>query len=212
VRAVVLTHSGGTFCAGADLSEARVGSMATGARQLLGLLAAIVELPKPVVARVTGHVRAGGTGLVGACDVAIAGPRATFAFSESRIGLAPAVISLTTAARLTDRALGRYYLTGESFGPAEAARIGLVTVAVTDEDGVDAAVAEVAGALLLASPQGLRESKHIATAGLRQRIAADGDAMVELSARLFGSDEAREGMTAFLERRAPSWAGGSGPS
>lgn len=210
VRAVVLTHAGGTFCSGADLTQARRGSMTTGARQLLELLRAIVELPKPVVAKITGHVRAGGTGIIGACDIAIAGPRATFAFSESRIGLAPAVISLTTQARLAERAVGRYYLTGEVFGSAEAARIGLVTTAVDDDAALDVAVNEVTSALLLASPQGLRESKALATGAMLRRMDRDGEAMVERSARLFGSAEAREGMAAFLERRPASWAPGEG--
>lgn len=203
VRAVVLTHAGGTFCAGADLSEAREGSMTTGASLLLGLLTAIVELPKPVVARITGHVRAGGMGLVGACDVALAGPRATFAFTEARIGLAPAVISLTTMSRLPERAVGRYFLTGEVFDATTAERIGMVTQAADD---VDAALADLLDAFRGASPQGLRESKALATARMR-RVLADGAApMTELSARLFGSEEAREGMQAFLERRPPRWA------
>jgi enoyl-CoA hydratase len=205
-RVVVLTHTGTTFCSGADLAEARSGSMASGARALLDLLRAIVELPKPVIARVAGHARAGGMGLIGACDLAIAGPRATFAFSEARLGLAPAVISLTTQSRLSERAAGRYYLTGEVFGAAVAARIGLLTEAVAADDDLDAVVDGLAAALLAASPQGVRESKALATAGMRQAIAAGADEMSQLSARLFASAQAREGMQAFLERRPPSWA------
>jgi enoyl-CoA hydratase len=206
VRVVVLAHTGGTFCAGADLAEARAGSMATGARALLELLAAVVELPTPVVARIAGHVRAGGMGLIGACDVAIASPRATFAFSEARLGLAPAVISATTRSRITDRAAGRYYLTGEVFDAAEAARIGLLSEAVAADDDLDAAVDAVTAALRAASPQGVRESKALTTAAIRRAIAQDGDALIDRSARLFGSAEAREGMAAFLERRPPFWA------
>src|SRR5690349_2786060 len=98
VRAVVLGHTGGTFCAGADLSQASGGDPFEAAversRELTALLRAILELPLPVVAAIDGHVRAGGFGLVGACDIAVAGPASTFALTEARIGVAPAIISL----------------------------------------------------------------------------------------------------------------------
>lgn len=215
VRAIVLTHTGGTFCAGADLSEARSGSMTQGADDLFGLLGAIVEAPKPVVGRIAGHVRAGGMGLVGACDVVLADGRATFALTEARIGLAPAVISATLLPRLTSRAANRYFLTGETFGSATAAAIGLVTEAVDDNAGprqgtaivtLDEALEHYLDAFRAASPQGLRESKTLATAALRASLASGRAELTELSARLFGSEEAREGMTAFLEKRKPRWA------
>jgi len=199
VRAVELTHTGGTFCAGADLSEARV-DMTDGTRRLVALLRQIVELPKPVVASIDGHVRAGGMGLLGACDIALAGPASTFAFTEARLGLAPAIISLTTLPRLTARAASRYYLTGETFDATSAARIGLVTEAVDD---IDAATQAVLDALRRASPQGLRETKPLTTRAL---TFAGADALTSQSARLFASDEAREGMASFLEKRPPKWA------
>jgi enoyl-CoA hydratase len=199
VRAVELTHTGGTFCAGADLTEARV-DMTEGTRRLVVLLSRIVELPKPVVASIDGHVRAGGMGLLGACDIALAGPASTFAFSEVRLGLAPAIISLTTLPRLSARAASRYYLTGETFDAATAARIGLVTEAVDD---IDAATHSVLDALRRASPQGLRETKPLTT---RAVTFADADVLTAQSARLFASDEAREGMASFLEKRPPRWA------
>ncbi|MEU9120350.1 enoyl-CoA hydratase family protein [Streptomyces sp. NPDC048506] len=202
-RAVVLTHTGGTFCAGADLAEATAGAATDGPLGLARLLRAIVELPRPVVARVTGHVRAGGLGLLGACDIAAAGPKAGFAFTEARLGLAPAVISMPLLPRLDPRAAGRYYLTGETFGSAEAARIGLVTLAADD---VDAGLAPVLEGLRKGSPQGLAESKRLVTAEVLAAFDRDTEALAERSARLFGSAEAREGMTAFLERRAPAWA------
>jgi enoyl-CoA hydratase len=204
VRAAVLTHTGGTFCAGADMSEARERGMREGTVALLGLLRRIVALSKPVVARVDGHVRAGGAGLVGACDIALAGPRSTFAFSEVRLGLAPAIISLTTRPRLADRAAGRYYLTGEVFDAAEAARIGLVTAA---PDELDPAVDAVLDALRKGSPQGLAESKRLTTTGLLRSIDEHGERLVTLSAELFASAEAREGMSAFLAKRPPAWLG-----
>ena len=199
VRAVELTHTGGTFSAGADLTEARV-DMTEGTRRLVVLLQQIVQLPKPVIASIDGHVRAGGMGLLGACDIALAGPASTFAFTEVRLGLAPAIISLTTLPRLTARAAGRYYLTGETFDASTAARIGLVTEAVDD---IDAATRAMLDALRRASPQGLRETNPLTTRAL---TFADADLLTTQSARLFASDEAREGMTSFLEKRPPRWA------
>lgn len=203
VRAVELTHTGSTFCAGADLAEAREGGMAQGTARLMGLLRQIITLPKPVVASIDGHVRAGGLGLVGACDIALAGPASTFAFSEVRLGLAPAIISLTTLPRLSPRAAARYYLTGEKFGAPAAAAMGLITEAVAD---IDAGTLAVLDALRTASPQGLAETKPLLTADLLARFEADGEALAAQSARLFGSAEAAEGMAAFLAKRPPSWA------
>ena len=118
---------------GADLSEAGGGDpfdmAAARAREMTALLRAIVESPLPVIAAINGHVRAGGFGLVGACDIAVAGPRSTFALTEARIGVAPAIISLTLLPKMSARAAARYYLTGETFDAGEAAEIGL------DHDG-----------------------------------------------------------------------------
>lgn len=203
IRAVVLTHTGGTFCAGADLKEqASEGGPATGTRRMLDLLHLIIELPKPVIARIDGHVRAGGIGLVGACDIAVAGPRATFAFTEVRLGLTPAIISLTTLGRMTERAAARYYLTGETFDAQSAVASGLVTIATDD---VDSATSDVCAALRACSPQGLAETKLLTTARTRSAFEADAGAMQALSQRLFESDEAREGMLAFLQKRPPRW-------
>ena len=151
-----------------------------------------------------GNVRAGGMGIVGACDIAVAGPPSTFAFTEVRLGLAPAIISLTTLGRMTERAASRYYLTGETFDAATAAASGLITVAAED---VDARSARSRDALRVCSPQGLAETKPLTTATVPRRVRRErSDDLQALSARLFGSDEAREGMLAFLERRPPAWA------
>ncbi|POX89172.1 enoyl-CoA hydratase family protein [Mycobacterium kansasii] len=242
VRVVVLTHTGGTFCAGADLSEAgggdprgdrergaagrsgsppsaggdrergaagRSGSppsaydMAVArAREMTTVLRAIVESPRPVIGAVNGHVRAGGLGLVGACDIVVAGPRSTFALTEARIGVAPAIISLTLLPKLSPRAAARYYLTGETFGASEAAEIGLVTMAADD---VDAAVAKLVAEVGRGSPQGLAASKALTTAAVLEGFDRDAQRLAEESARLFVSEEAREGMLAFLQKRPPSW-------
>jgi enoyl-CoA hydratase len=204
VRAVVLTHTGRTFCAGADLKEqAAEGGPAAGTKRMLGVLRAIVELPKPVLARLDGNVRAGGIGLVGACDIAVAGPTTSFAFTEVRLGLAPAIISLTTLGRMTQRAISRYYLTGETFGADAAADAGLITAAAID---LDAEVTAICDALRACSPQGLAETKPLTTAAVRAGFAERADAVQTLSQRLFESDEAREGIMAFLQKRPPRWA------
>jgi len=209
VRAVVLGHTGGTFCAGADLSEATAGdpqqAAAGRAHELTSLLRSIVECPVPVIAALDGHVRAGGMGLVGACDIAIAGPRSTFALTEARIGVAPAIISLTLLPKLTPRAAARYYLTGETFGAQRAAEIGLVTEAADD---LTAAIDAVTADLVRASPQGLAASKALTTAAVLAGFDRDAQRLAEDSARLFVSEEAREGMLAFLEKRPPRWAPG----
>ncbi|MCX5049012.1 MULTISPECIES: enoyl-CoA hydratase family protein [unclassified Streptomyces] len=196
VRAIVLTHTGNTFCAGADLRDP------PNPDALVGLFRQIVGLRKPVVARVTGHVRAGGLGLLAACDITAASTEATFAFTEVRIGVAPAVISLALLPRTDPRALARYYLTGERFDATEAARIGLLTVAGED---VDTALAPVLDGLRRAAPQALAETKQLLTARVLETFDRDAADLTALSARLFASPQAREGMTAFLERRDPPW-------
>jgi len=206
VRAVVLGHTGGTFCAGADLSEATGGdpraAAAGRAHVLAALLRSLVEFPAPVIGAVDGHVRAGGMGLVGACDIVIAGPRSTFALTEARIGVAPAIISLTLLPKLDPRAAARYYLTGETFDARRAAQIGLVT---TTADDVGFAVDAVTADLAKASPQGLAASKALTTAAVLAGFDRDAGRLAEESARLFVSEEAREGMLAFLQRRPPRW-------
>ncbi len=192
------------FCAGADLKEqAGEGGPEQGTKRMLGLLQAIVELPKPVLARLDGAVRAGGLGIVGACDLAIASPNASFAFTEVRLGLTPAIISLTTLGRMTERAVSRYYLTGETFPAADAAACGLVTAATDD---VDATLTELTDALRACSPQGLAETKALTTQGTRAAFTERGAEVQALSARLFASEEAHEGMLAFLQKRPPRWA------
>ena len=210
VRAVVLGHTGNTFCAGADLSE---GSAATGAdpgemaaeraREMAALLRAIVESPLTVIVAVDGHVRAGGMGLVGAGDIAVAGPRSTFALTEARIGVAPAIISLTLLPKMSARAAARYYLTGETFDAATAAAIGLITMAADD---VRAAVASLVADIGRASPQGLAASKALTTAAILDGFDRDAERLSTDSARLFVSEEASEGMLAFLQKRPPRWA------
>lgn len=196
VRAVVLTHTGSTFSAGADLKAP------PSPYAFVALLRRIVELPKPVVARVTGHVRAGGLGLLGACDLAVASGESDFAFTEVRIGVAPAVISLPLLPRLDPRPAARHYLTGEVFGADQARELGLLTEVAAE---VDAAVEALLSAFRRASPQGLAETKRLLTGPVLAAFDRDAEELVQRSASLFASAEAREGMAAFIERRDPAW-------
>ncbi|KOV16082.1 MULTISPECIES: enoyl-CoA hydratase family protein [unclassified Streptomyces] len=197
VRAVVLTHTGGTFCSGADLKSP------FDPADFVALLREIAELAKPVVARVTGHVRAGGLGLLGVCDITAAGPQSSYAFTETHLGVVPAVISAPLLPRLDPRGAARYFLTAEAFDAAEAARIGLLTL---HGDDVDEILAPVLAGLRKAGPQALAATRRLVTAPVRAALAQDGIALTELSARHFASAEAREGITARFERRDPSWA------
>ncbi|MEW2810224.1 enoyl-CoA hydratase family protein [Streptomyces massasporeus] len=196
VRAIVVTHTGNTFSAGADLKDPPP------PEALVALLRQIIELPKPVVARVTGHVRAGGLGLLAACDIAAAATDATFAFTEVRIGVAPAVISLPLLPRTNPRALARHYLTGERFDAAQAQAAGLLT---TCADDVDTALDPILEGLRRSAPDALAETKRLLTARVLEAFDRDAADLTALSARLFSSPQAREGMTAFLERRDPAW-------
>ncbi|MDP1820616.1 MAG: enoyl-CoA hydratase family protein [Acidimicrobiales bacterium] len=203
VRAVVLTHTTSTFCAGADLVEAaEPGGPERGTARTLALLRKLVEVPVPVVALIDGNVRAGGLGVVGACDIAFAGPGSSFAFTEAKLGLAPAMISLTVLPRLTDRGAARWFLTAETFGADEAARIGLVTEVADD---VQAAAAVVLDSLRACSPQGLAETKALATRAVLEAFDRRAHDLAAQSARLFASGEAAEGIAAFKERRPPRW-------
>jgi enoyl-CoA hydratase/methylglutaconyl-CoA hydratase len=199
VTVVLLRAAGRTFCSGADLSEASRDGMEQAAGVLVDLQRRIVTLPKPVVVRAHGNVRAGGIGIVAAADIALSADDASYAFTEVRLGLAPAAISLTVLPRLTDRAAGLSFLTGAVFTGRDAEAMGLVTRAVA-EDRLDDEVADVCAALAKGTPQGLRETKRLLGRHLVERIDSQGPELAALSARLFGSEEAREAMLAFLNR------------
>jgi enoyl-CoA hydratase len=196
-QAVVLTHTGTTFCSGAALDEMLSGDPGDGTRDMLALFRQLLTLPVPVVARVDGAARAGGIGVLAACDIVLASTRSTFAFTEVRLGLAPAVISLPLRPLLTARAASRYFLTGETFDAATAQSIGLVTAAA---ESVDALAEPVLDGLRRADPQGLRETKPLVTRDRLRVIDDEGDAMGHLSARLFGSPVAQSHFSAFFDK------------
>ncbi|SBV30164.1 methylglutaconyl-CoA hydratase [Micromonospora krabiensis] len=206
VRMVVLDHTGPVFCSGADLKEtaAAYASGTVPAGMLGDVLAAVWECPKPVLARVAGPARAGGLGLIAAADLAICAEEATFAFTEVRIGVIPAVISATVLPRLHPRAAAELYLTGDTFDGRRAAEIGLVTAAVP-ADGLDAAVERYCASLVRGAPGALTGAKLLlrrpATTDLRAEIAD----LAALSTAYFLSDEGREGVAAFRDKRLTRW-------
>lgn len=209
VRVVVLTGSGNTFCAGADLrgaATADAGSFAdSGPRALVRVLEALLDHPKPTIARVQGHVAGGGNGLVAACDLAVASADARFAFSEVRVGVAPAVISVVCLSRMHPRDAAELLLTGERVGADRVRAAGLVTAVAPAQD-LDAAVVAWVEQLRRGGPQALAATKQLLR---RVPTLSRQDAFgwtAELSAALFGSAEAAEGMSAFVQRRPPSWA------
>ena len=199
-KVVVIRSAHRVFCSGADLSEASSGSMEEGTRAIVDLQRRIVTSVKPVVVVLGGPVRAGGLGIVGAADIVLAGESVTFALTEVRIAVAAATISLSLLERLAPRFAADVFLTGRTFTAAEAAGAGLVTRAVPDDELEDA-LAGVLADLAQGHAQGFRETKELLNHDVVARIDALGDQVAEQSARLFGSDEAREAMLAFLSRK-----------
>lgn len=210
VRVVVLDHTGPVFCSGADLKEtaAAYASGTVPAGMLGDVLAAVWECPKPVVARVAGPARAGGLGLIAAADLAVCAQQATFAFTEVRIGVIPAVISATVLPRLRPRAAAELYLTGDTFDGQRAADVGLVTAAVPSAE-LDAVVARYCDSLVRGAPGALAGAKQL----LRRPTTADLQVeLADLGARsteYFLSAEGQEGVLAFREKRPASWVPGA---
>lgn len=203
VRVVVLTGAGKVFCSGADLKEASANPTAA-APLMAAVLTLLWESPKPVICRVNGAARAGGIGLVAAADIAIATEGATFAFSEIRVGVVPAMISVPCLRRMPSRAAAEYFITGEVFNATRAAEVGLLTKAVAAGD-LDGETQRYARMLLRGAPRALAATKEVLRNGVTDGFAAGLTKMAELSATFFGSDEASEGMAAFAAKRDPSW-------
>lgn len=203
VRVVVLTNRGRVFCAGADLSErsSRGAPSAVGPERLFGRFA---RSPKPYVGRIAGHCVAGGMGLAAAMDISIATEDARFGFTEVRVGVAPAVISVVCLPKLRAADARAALLRGRRFSAAEAAEMGLVNAAVPADrldDEVDAVVTD----LLAGGPGAIAATKRLLA---EVPGAPVNDAFLwtsELSAQLFATDEAREGMSAYLEKRPAAW-------
>jgi methylglutaconyl-CoA hydratase len=208
-RLVVLTGAGPVFCSGADLKE--MGSSTGGSGQgagpgrLVTILKRILHSPKPVIARVAGPARAGGLGLVAACDIAVCVDDATFAFSEVRIGVTPAVISVVILRKLGVSKGAELFLTGDTFDAAEAVRFGLLNVAVP-LDQLDERVGRYTSSILKGAPGALAGCKRLVREVPGMDLDAAFELTSELSAEYFASEEASEGMASFREKRPPRWA------
>lgn len=203
VRAVVLTGAGPVFCAGGDLKERnQTVDQGTFGASFADILALIMESATPVVVKMNGPARAGGLGLVAASDIAIAPAEATFAFSEVKIGVAPAMIAVPCARRMTPRSVSRYFLTGETFDAATAQEVGLVSIVSND---VNQTLDEISSALRAAGPNALRATKSLIPVARDSEIRDALTIMENESARLFESSEGQEGIASFVEKRKPSW-------
>jgi enoyl-CoA hydratase/carnithine racemase len=206
VRVIVITGTGNTFCAGADLASAvSSGDWGAGPQMLVDALTAMLDNPKPIVGRIQGHVAGGGNGIVACCDVSIAASDAKFAFSEVRVGAAPAVISVPCLMRMHPTDARELLLTGERVSAERVVRAGLVTAAVS-ADELDGAIDGYIKAFLQCGPLALAHTKDLLRKVPTMPRAEAFAFTSRMSAEIFGSAEAQEGMTAFLTKRAPSWA------
>lgn len=207
-RIIVLTNTGTTFCAGADLTASRPGVSGASdpsAPSLADVFGAIQHARCPVIGKIDGHAVGGGVGLVAACDLSYVRSDAKIGFTEVRLGVAPAVISVVCLPKLTRADAMEAFLTGERFSPARAVEMGLINASI-EPDELDARVDEIINAILLGGPIGIRTAKEL----INRVPAMDPDAAfawtTSVSQALFDGEEATEGIRAYRERRLPSWA------
>lgn len=219
VRVIVITNTGNTFCAGADLKSATPGlrdadeanqagsepGQESGPRRtFVDVFAQMLDSPKPVIGRIDGHATGGGVGLVAACDISVMRDDAKIGFTEVRIGVAPAVISVVCLPKMSRADANELFLTGDRITPARAAEVGLINRAV-DPDDLDGAVADLVGMCLRGGPQALAAAKELIrrVPSMDRRTAFDWTST--RSRELFESDEAEVGIAAFRERRDAPW-------
>ena len=206
VRVVVLTNRGRVFCAGADLSERSSGGSGSSSRPVdpTRLFGRFRESPKPYVGRIAGHCVAGGMGLAAAMDISIAIEEAKFGFTEVRVGVAPAIISVVCLPKIRPADAREAFLRGNRFLAPEAARMGLINAAVPVEE-LDAAVDAVVADLKAGGPEAIAAAKQLMARVPGMPIDEAFQWTGELSANLFRGEEAAEGMRAYLDKRPPSW-------
>ena len=206
VRVVVLTNRGRVFCAGADLSERSSGGSGSSSRPVdpTRLFGRFRESPKPYVGRIAGHCMAGGMGLAAAMDISIAIEEAKFGFTEVRIGVAPAIISVVCLPKIRPADAREAFLRGNRFLAPEAARMGLINAAVPVEE-LDAAVDAAVADLKAGGPEAIAAAKQLMARVPGMPIDEAFRWAGELSASLFRGEEAAEGMRAYLDKRPPSW-------
>ena len=215
VRVLVISGTGKSFCAGADLNWMKRAATFTAeenrrdSQALAEMLRSLAQMGKPTVARVQGPAYGGGVGLVAACDIAIATFDAQFTLSEVKLGIIPSVISPHVIAAIGERYARRYMLTAERFSAAEAYRIGLIHEMVADEGALDEAVGMIVDTLLKNGPEALKACKDLIRAVANRPITTE--VVEDTAARIAAirtTPEAQEGMAAFLQRRKPNWVSG----
>ena len=205
VRVIVLTNEGSTFCAGANLKERRAqGDDQPGGGNFVALLETVQTSETPIIGRIAGHVVGGGNGLAAALDIAIAADDVKFGFTEVRLGVVPAMIAVVCLPKMRRGEALEVFLRGNRFSSTKAADLGLISRAVPRGD-LDDAVSEVVADLRKGGPRALGLAKQLVYDVPTMTPAEAFEKMAKLSSELFGSDEAKEGMTAFLEKRKPGW-------
>jgi enoyl-CoA hydratase/carnithine racemase len=203
-RAIVLTHEGPAFCAGADLKErAAAGSAPADSTPFVRVLERLMDAECPTIAVVDGAVRAGGIGLMASCDLVVVDESTTFALTEVRIGVAPAIIAVPILRRVAPSRIAAAMLTGESFDAETARQIGLVTHVSSD---VLATVDDLCSGILAGSPTAVAATKRVLHSVATMERDDAFDAMASLSNEMFNSPDAAEGMAAFAQKRRPNWA------
>lgn len=205
VRAIVITGTGTAFCAGADLKAGGGAAISADDHPFIRILRLIWDSPKPVIARVNGPAFGGGVGLAAACDLVVAADSVAFSFSEVRIGVVPAMISVVVIPKIGINNAMYLFLTGEKFSAARAAEIGLVH-RVVPADQLDQAVAEICGLIRLGGPNAIREAKQLVRRVPTMPMGEAFQYTADLIGKLFSSPEAAEGMRAFVSKTKPNWA------
>jgi methylglutaconyl-CoA hydratase len=210
VRAIVLTGAGTAFCAGADLKS---GGMATAGAEseppFVTVLKTVWNAPKPVIGRLNGHAFGGGVGLAAACDLTVATEDAMFSFSEVRVGVIPAMISVVVLPKLGIQNSMWLFLTGERFSARRAVEFGLIHRSVPSAE-LDSATEEIIGLVRLGGPIAIREAKQLVRRVPQLPMDEAFRHTAQKIAELFASEEAGEGMRAFIEKRPPRWATAAG--
>lgn len=207
VRAVMLTNTGNTFCAGANLSERTSDDPPETQTELdpWAIFGRVRTAPKPYVGRINGHCVAGGMGLAASMDLSVALDTAKFGFTEVRIGVVPAMISVVCLPKMRHADAQAAFLRGSRFSAADAARMGLINAAVPAEQ-LDTEVDAILDDLRAAGPNALAEAKRLlAEVPTMTDVDAAFRWTAKIAGRIFASDEAKEGMRAFLEKRPPAW-------
>ncbi len=204
VRAIVITGTGTAFCAGADLKSGGVAA-SSGENPFVTVMKTIWEAPKPVIGRINGHAFGGGVGLAAACDLTIAADAALFSFSEVRVGVIPAMISVVVVPKLGIQNTMWLFLTGELYSAPRAVQLGLIHRAVPAGE-LDAAVEEVISMVRLGGPNAIREAKQLVRRIPTLSMDEGFRYTTQKIGELFASEEAAEGMRAFVEKRKPRWA------